>query len=390
MKKVDAFDIYMKLICLLPISTLFQSYIESINKIIILIVFILQIAIITKNKLNKKIFVLLMISLVNYLFTLFNTENLVFSNAIIYFINWMIYVVFVIQNKVRFTEWFIQNKKYLSVIITIWSTLVFISIFLPSSYYDKEAGASYFSSFTGSIFRLAPTALFVMSLALILITVFEDRKAILFCLIPLYCGAMGSSRTYFVIILLVFLMCVMSWCKTKKQFLLMLLPIIIGVVVLYFHSSLSLKVQYTLNANQYGDFWYRITSSRSVIWSKVLSAFEKSSLYNKFTGNGFGFSNRVAWHYSHNDFIEILATHGYIGVTLYFLSIVYLIKEMLPRDLKVKLGVYLIIFLVWIINAFFNMFYWYTCSALSFPILLVAAICGSHFKKRMDLTVDDD
>lgn len=280
MKKVDAFDIYMKLICLLPISTLFQSYIESINKIIILIVFILQIAIITKNKLNKKIFVLLMISLVNYLFTLFNTENLVFSNAIIYFINWMIYVVFVIQNKVRFTEWFIQNKKYLSVIITIWSTLVFISIFLPSSYYDKEAGASYFSSFTGSIFRLAPTALFVMSLALILITVFEDRKAILFCLIPLYCGAMGSSRTYFVIILLVFLMCVMSWCKTKKQFLLMLLPIIIGVVVLYFHSSLSLKVQYTLNANQYGDFWYRITSSRSVIWSKVLSAFEKSSLYN--------------------------------------------------------------------------------------------------------------
>lgn len=172
--------------------------------------------------------------------------------------------------------------------------------------------------------------------------------------------------------------------------LICLLPVIIGVVVLYFHSSLSLKVQYTLNTDNYGDFWYRITSSRSVIWSKVLSAFKQSSLYNQFTGNGFGFSNRVAWHYSHNDFIEILATHGYIGVTLYFLSIVYLIKEMLPSDLKVKLGVYLIVLLVWLINASFNMFYWYTCSALSFPILLVAVRCGSHFKKRMDLTVDDD
>lgn len=383
MKKVDAFDIYMKLICALPISTLFQTYIENINKAIFLIVFILQVAIIVGNRLNKKLSCLLMLSVVCYLFTLLNTEKLAFSNAIIYFINWIIYVVFVIQNKSRFIKWFVQNKQYPFGVVTVWSALVFISIFLPSSYYDKEAGARYFSSFTGSIFRLAPTALFIISLALILITVFNDRRAIVFCLIPLYCGAMGSSRTYFVVILLVFIMCVMSWCKTKKEFLLMLLPVVIGVIALYFNSSLSLKVQYTLNTNRYGDFWFRITSSRSVIWSKVLSAFEDSSMYHQFMGNGFGFSNRVAWHYSHNDFIEILASHGYIGLILYLASIVYLIKEMLPRNLKIKKQVYALVLLVWFINAFFNMFYWYTCSALSFPILLVAVRYGSRFKGRM-------
>lgn len=88
----------------------------------------------------------------------------------------------------------------------------------------------------------------------------------------------------------------------------------------------------------------------------------------EFIGGGYNFSRNLLGHYAHNDFIEILATHGYSGVRLYLYSIIQLFKnyfENHPRKILVVSAV-----TIWLFNAMFNMFYYYICAALSFPFLL--------------------
>ena len=144
---------------------------------------------------------------------------------------------------------------------------------------------------------------------------------------------------------------------------------------------MSEKIAYTLDESNYGDFWFRITSSRSVIWSKIINGFNELNIFEKIFGAGFGFSNSVAMHYSHNDFIEIIVTHGYIGIILYMISIILLIK-ILFKNKKIPFIILFLCIFIWFFNAFFNMFYSYICVSLSYPFLLIAVAC--QFSREED------
>lgn len=174
----------------------------------------MQILVLFKYKITKNKLVLLFLSLNIYIIGIFNTQNLSFDNKIVYYINWIIYSNIIILNKERFKSWILDSKRIIYLVVWIWTIIVFCSIFLPSSYYIKEGGERYFGSFAGSIFRLGPTALFIADLSLVMIVVYKDRKSIAFNIVPLYCGFMGSSRTYFVVIVLIGIYLV----KTESSF----------------------------------------------------------------------------------------------------------------------------------------------------------------------------
>lgn len=149
--------------------------------------------------------------------------------------------------------------------------------------------------------------------------------------------------------------------------------------VIYGSSSIAQKIAYTKSDAQYGDFWYRITSSRSFLWATIIEHFNRLPLWNKIIGGGYNFSRDFLGHYAHNDFIEILATHGYSGVLLYLYSIIQLFKnyfENHPRKILVVSAI-----TIWLFNAMFNMFYYYICAALSFPFLLFAIDWYSNEKE---------
>ena len=71
----------------------------------------------------------------------------------------------------------VVSKKYIFLLTTT------LTISVPSSYYIKEGGGRYFGSYCKSIFRLGPTALFIATLAVIMVGVYRDRKAIFFLLV---------------------------------------------------------------------------------------------------------------------------------------------------------------------------------------------------------------
>lgn len=382
--KITVFDLYMRLILIMPLTTLFQGKIDSLNKIVFIAIFLLQFYLLLNVPMKRKYIILLMVSLIVYVIGLINTTNLKFDNTIVYYINWIIYSVVIITNKPKFEKWILNRKKYIYLIVEIWTFLVGVSIFLPSCYYIKEGGNRYFGSYCGSIFRLGPTALFIATLAAIMVAVYRDRKAIVFFLVPLYCGLMGSSRTYLVVIGLTFVFGLYFFASNTKQFFAILVPVVCAVLFFYGRSSIAQKISYTKSDDHYGDFWFRITSSRNVIWGSILSAFSKMSFFGKLLGGGYNFSRNLnSGLYAHNDFIEILACHGYVGVVLYVYSMMLLLKQYFKRRPAFILTA--LVITIWLFNAMFNMFYYYICAALSFPFLLFAM---EHYTESKLLTTD--
>lgn len=327
-------------------------------------------------------------SLFAYIVVLYNTSKLTFDNQIVYYVNWLIYSSVISINKDKFFNYLKNNEFMIKTVMFIWSFLVGISIFMPSSYYIKEGGARYFSSYTETIFRLAPTALFIEILALISIIIYKHRKDIIYTFIPLFCGFMGSSRTYFVVIVTVFVICLYYFTSTKTRFALAAIPSGIIGVVLFGMSSMNEKVQYTLDESQFGDLLYRITSGRSLIWETILRAYKNLPFSKQFFGSGFGFTNRLSMAaainrevglYAHNDFVEILATHGILGIILYIFAFAILFSAFF-KNKKVPVFIWVLTIFSWAFNAFFNMFYWYTCAALSYPFLLAAISLAQEAK----------
>ncbi len=368
-ERMNIFDMYMFFICLMPLSSLLQEKVDAINRILYVGIFILQIFILCK-RISKRYILLFLVAIISYISVLMNTQNLVFSNGLVYYINWIFYAGIMVMQKDRLESWFLTHEKYIRIIMLLWTFLVGISIFMPSSYFDKEAGAKYFCSYTGSSFRLCPTALFIEVLALCSIIFYKRKKDILFMIIPLYCGFMGSSRTYFSVLIVVFVVSIYITSSSMKNFFLKISPIIVVGIYFLGESALMSKIYYTLDSKRYGDFWLKITSSRSIIWEKILRGYIELDLTKKIFGAGFGFTKSVGNHYAHNDFIEILANHGMLGLVIYLWTMYLLFKKYFQK--KISLCVIMGCVFVWGVNAMFNMFYWYICTAFCFPLLLAA------------------
>lgn len=380
-KALTLFDVYMKLMLFMPLTTLFQTKIEFINRLLFIVLFFFQM-IVLFTRMNKKSMVVLAMGLVCFFVTLYNTSNLSFDNQVVYYVNWLIYATIMCVNADKLIDWIKTNEFYVKATMFIWSALVGVSIFLPSSYYIKEGGARYFGSFTDSIFRLGPTALFIEILAIISIIIYKNKKDIIYAFIPLFCGFMGSSRTYFIVIVIVFIIALYYFAEKKSNFYILAIPIAIIGIIVFSTSSLSDKVQYTLDDSQYGDIMFRLTSGRNLIWEAIFNNYKQLDFIYQFFGSGFGYTNSVAKGlYAHNDFIEILATHGVLGLLLYLICFASLFKTYF-KGKKMPALIIILVVMSWFINANLNMFYWYTCTVLSFPFLLAGVSCSS--KKGFD------
>ena len=132
-------------------------------------------------------------------------------------------------------------------------------------------------------------------------------------IVPLYCYFSGSSRTYLVIGIALFTIAWYWYGAKKKVFYGTLIPMIAVGTFLLWHSSIGTKVLYTLDDSNYGDFWYRITSSRSLLWYMDIEKFKKEPLVNLIFGAGIEFATKTSGLWAHNDFIEIICSYGFVG-----------------------------------------------------------------------------
>lgn len=370
---INDFDLLLYISGLLPV---FTALIDGtiINKVLFFFLLCVCLFIILHNGVSKSTCLLFLILIANYIIMLFVTAEISMSdiNMFFYYPFMVLYSLLIIDHKNKFIDCISRNKKYVLLIIRIWSIIVGISIFMPVGYYIKEGGSYYFGSFAGSIFRLGPSALFIMSFVLISMSLYKRKRDFVYTLIPMYCFFMGSSRTYLVSGLCLFVVAWYWFVNNKRKFWLTIIPICLLLCVIMWNSSMGDKIRFTLDDSQYGDFWFRVTSSRSEFWMIDLIGWTSQDIVYKIFGCGLFFTQELTGLWAHNDFIELLCSFGVIGVLEYCVIQFLLIKTFLKRGRRIPVILSICVVLCWLFNAFFNMYYTYFCSLLSYPYVLIS------------------
>lgn len=369
---------------LFPIFTLFQGMrlLSWINKALLIAVIFLQVSLQFHNfRIKKKWFLLLATVGFVHVYALTQTNFPLYnSNMLFYFAFWILLALYFIDYPEKLQVAIVGNTYYIRKIVQLWTLIVGGSIFLPSSYVINRAwgGGRYFVSITGDPFRLAPTALMIATLVLVLYCITKNKKSLLYLVVPMYSFLMCGSRTYLMVGLLVILSFWYIYCDKKMYFYLTLIPIGLLLGYLILNSAAGAKIAATSTGpSGIFDKWGKLTNGRTVFWEIDIRYFLQENILNQIFGCGFNFDYEVtakyytSAHWAHNDFISVLLNFGYVGLCIYIYSFVVIIRRFISR-IGMPIVVYVTVVIVWLFNAVFNMFYTYTCSMICYPIMLVA------------------
>ena len=377
-KKIN-FDVLLVLVLLLfPIGTLISGVFGVVNKILFALLIVIQAINFFSHKITPRAIIIILLTLICHIFAVTSTVFPLYNfNDFFYFGYTVVYFLYILDNGEDFCNALNKCKKYINVVMSIWTAIIVISIFFPVSYLTNGANTT-FVSFSGDTFRLGPSCLFIMSLAFFQMRQTNKKINIIWVVLPMICLLLGSARTYFVLGSFMCIVALRSFFKKQEHFIASLLPVGIAIGVFVIFGGIGQKFVDSLQESQYFDALGKFTSGRSVFWVADMEAFFNQDFFNQVFGSGFNFVydvNQLAIYnkiWAHNDFIQLLTTFGYLGLGIY-LALMYSMFKKYFKIAKIKNGLVIFsIVMVWLFNAFFNMFYVYFCSMLSFPLILLA------------------
>lgn len=387
-------QIYFRLLLLFPLTTLLQGGIlENINKILFALIMLVQISLqVYYRSIKKQYIPIYILVIVNYIWSCYiSSYPLRNVNNMFYFIFFALTTLFIVESKYTLLNYLQSDKRFILFLLRVWNLLVGISIFLPSSYAknDMWGEKEYFVSYTDSVFRLAPAALMILSMALICIILYKKKRYMVYSLVPLYCFYEGGSRTYLGIGLVMFMLILYICIKNKKRFYATIIPLTVVFGLLIGVTAAGDKLESTKYSAETSNFGFlgTFTSGRTEFWMADLKAFNEQPLADKIMGCGFDFVYEASEkyytsaHWAHNDFLGMLLNYGYVGVILYMFCIGALMKPIMNK--KVALYIKGSVLFIWLINAFFNMFYTYNCAFIGF-IFMISMIDYCYHKEEYD------
>lgn len=386
----SATDTVMYLLLLFPITTLFQFQVTLLNRTIFFFVY-LTLLFALFSKVNTVRFITLPVLIFLLTWASLHTDfPLYYLNDFFYFQFLVLYTLLFITKTSAVDKFFKNNQKYVYGIIYIWCALIGVSAFVPSFY---PYGNYYFMPFGVNGFRTSPAALFVLCLIMIAMTYYKNRRIFAFSVFPVYVIFTGSSRTYFLVGVLLFVIAFYIYCKGKTKFYVYAIP---GALIGYKAYTLTAIADKTVNSIDTSgtreDFWFKITSGRSIFWRVDLEAYKNFSFGKKLFGNGFNYvydlnySAKRGYIWAHNDFINLLLNFGAVGALLYTACIAALIVFVLYRSkCKIPPVIVFLVIMVWFSNAMLNMFYTYFCACACYPLMLLAVNKYYSEKTELDL-----
>lgn len=274
-----------------------------------------------------------------------------------------------------------RRMKFLQVALGIWTLVTLASFFMPMCYKVGWGGARYFTSFTTDSFEIAPVAMFMLAVDIMLYRLNGDRvRALMYSLVPLACVFAAGTRTYLVVVLLEFMLLLRMMVKRKGTYIFCIVAVLVVSAALVSVTNIGAKFDSAIfNTSDLSVFLEVFTNGRSEFWIVDLNAFLAGTPFEVLFGHGFSYVYEInqavvgARLYAHNDFLNVLLNFGIIGMTIYLVALVGLV-----RAIEVELnGFSLLLFLfMWLFNAFFNMLYVYAAAVIGMGLIAVALSCG--------------
>ena len=353
-------------------------YIKIVNQLVFALLALMCLGYLCKDgKVEKRNFVFLSFIFFLVVLGLYNTEGKLGNpNPPMYYAFWFIYSLTILDDIDGWKETIAENKAFVMFFTKLWCIVIGICMFLPMCYRYND-GSRGFVGFTGVEVasggnRLCPVALLMLTMIYLCINIYEEKRMIFFSIPCIYTFFMGGSRTYFAVGCALAVLLLYDFFPKKRYFYMSIIPIAMIGMSLVSISTMGSRIEgNTWTKDSYGDFWYVLTSGRSVFWVKMLTAFSNQNLFHKLLGNGHNFTITAGGHWAHNDYIEILCTYGAVGLICYLKAVFNVFNKIL-RKANVTVIAWVISIFIWAFNAFFNMFYTYLCAELALPFMLLA------------------
>lgn len=360
---------FYKLILLMPSTTLLQGLVGQINTIVFGIIAIDLLFLTLKKPIRRKIFFLFCVVILNHIYALIHTNfsGINNMNTLYYYAFWILFSMYICSDYDNVVEFINENEGFVCLSLKLSIIIMMLSALVPSSY-----SSGYFKSFSGSSARACSVAIFMMTMILLITKVYKKKNYIWFSLVPIYCVVMGDSRTYLGVSAMLLIIMLWSYFDNKKYFYLSLLPIIaVGIAVVLSTNIMNKMESAVAGESNYYSAMEIFTSGRNTFWMDMLTAWWKTGWMHRLFGDGFHFVYTIRTFWAHNDFIQLLLTFGITGLLTYLISIKWMISMFFSKE-NIKWFIVLLACLLWLFNAFFNMFYVYMCACTSFPFLLFA------------------
>ena len=366
----------LRLIILLAFTGAF--YIKIVNQLVFALLALMCLGYLCKNgKVEKRNFVFLSLIFLLVIVGLYNTEGRLDNpNVPMYYAFWFIYSLTILNDIDGWKETIIENRVFVMFFTKLWCIVIGIFMFLPMWYRDND-GSRGFVGFTGVEVasggnRLCPVALLMLTMIYLCVNIYKEKEMMFFSIPCIYTFFMGGSRTYFAVGCALAVLLLYDFFPKKRYFYMSIIPIAMIGMSLVSISTMGSRIEgNTWTKDSYGDFWYVLTSGRSVFWVKMLTAFSNQNLFHKLLGNGHNFTILTGGHWAHNDYIEILCTYGVVGLICYLKAVFNVFNRILHKA-NVTVIAWVISIFIWAFNAFFNMFYTYLCAELALPFMLLA------------------
>lgn len=290
---------------------------------------------------------------------------------------WVLFWLYMCNNKNEFLSASKSLESVLRAALMLWTAVTVISFFIPICYKLGWGGERYFTSFTTDSFEIAPIALFMLALDILLFCFNKDkRSAVLFAIVPLSCVFAAGTRTYLIVVLVEFMVLLRLIIEQNNRFYTISLICIIGFILLASVTNIGQKfLSATVQSNDINVILEVFTNGRSEFWAIDLKAFLSGSLFEVMFGHGFSYVyelNQAAIGmrlYAHNDFINLLLNFGIVGLGLYF---AVLIPVLVKTERESGPFVAFMLSAIWLFNAFFNMIYVYLAAVMALGILAAA------------------
>lgn len=293
---------------------------------------------------------------------------------------WVLFWLYVLCNVGDFIKVAYRSRRFLWRVLTLWTAVTTVSFFLPMCYKLGWGGTRYFTSFTTDSFEVAPVALFMLSLNILLYTFDRNKvKALLFSIVPLACVFAAGTRTYLVVVAVEFIILLRLMVRSRGAFAALFTVCVVCFVGIAAISNIGQKFESaTLDtASDMSVFLEVFTNGRSEFWAVDMEAFLASDWFTMLFGHGFSYVYELNQSaigmrlYAHNDFINLLLNFGIVGLSVYFAVFVPVLAK-----LKSKCGllVCLLFGFMWLFNAFFNMLYVYVIAVIGMGVIAMALL----------------
>ncbi len=390
-------DVLMILLIQFPLSSILKVYIGVLNRLITAVCFVLFLVYFTSKKVSRTEFFLLAYAVLSIAVNAFMCHFTFYNANLLFYFPFMIcYFIFFYREKDYIIDFFLRFRKYIDGVLLIWSVVLIISFFLPSSYVvSVETGGRSFISFTNTTFLLVPISIYVFALFLVQGQLYNKKIFKIALILPSLCVLLGSTRTYLVPLYCEWLVFIYVNLKNKKKIVLAAFITLCVVIIVVLFTPIKDKFIATFNRMENGmDTSVAFTSGRSQFWEYDLEQALQRPFLNIIFGSGSEYLfniNRERFHnplWAHNDFIQVFADFGIVGLFVYFFIFVILFKKMLRGSGVHKLMVVIVALMAGFV-AYWNMFYTYFNTVLSFPfflLLLRKPLADAPIKKRSNFT----